>query len=58
VLIGAGLSLTSPAHRWRLVASAENVGDSRINDLAGFPLPGRSLFFTVQWSTETKESPP
>jgi outer membrane cobalamin receptor len=57
VLFGAGFNLTSPAGRWRLVASGENLADSRINDLAGFPLPGRSLFFTFQWSSAADIQP-
>jgi iron complex outermembrane receptor protein len=57
LLLGAGAHLTSPGARWRLLASAENLADSRINDLAGFPLPGRSLFLTLQCST-TKEPRP
>jgi vitamin B12 transporter len=57
VLLGAGLHVTSPAGRWRLLASGENLGDSRINDLAGFPLPGRSVFLTLQWSTAADNQP-
>jgi vitamin B12 transporter len=58
LLLGAGLNLTSPAGRWRLIASAENLGDSRINDLAGYPLPGRSLFVTLQWTTASQDKEP
>ena len=54
VLVGAGASVESPRSAWRIVVSAQNLGDARIHDLAGFPLPGRSLFLTLQWSTTTE----
>jgi iron complex outermembrane receptor protein len=62
VLFGAGASVTSPAGRWRLVASAQNLGDADVADLAGFPQPRRSFFLTLQWSSSanspTEESVP
>lgn len=51
VLLGAGTWLESPRAAWRLVVSAQNLGDARINDLTGHPLPGRSMFATLQWSS-------
>ena len=54
LLLGAGAWVESPGASWRVVASAQNLGDARIHDLAGFPLPGRSLFLTLQWSMTTE----
>jgi vitamin B12 transporter len=47
VLLGAGASIDGLFGRWRLVLSARNLLDSRIHDLAGYPLPGRTLFATL-----------
>jgi iron complex outermembrane receptor protein len=56
VLVGAGAFLGAPRLGLRLVATAQNLGDSRINDVHDFPLPGRSLFATLEWSTPTPVS--
>jgi iron complex outermembrane receptor protein len=50
VLFGAGGQLEAPHWGLRLVASAYNLANSQIVDLVGYPLPGRSVFFTLQWS--------
>jgi vitamin B12 transporter len=47
ILVGAGLWLAWPAAGLRLGASAQNLGDSRISDVAGFPLPGRAFYLTL-----------
>lgn len=58
VLLGAGASVESPAGRWRLVASAQNLTDDIRNfDLVGHPLPGRSLFLVLQWSSSGNSQP-
>jgi iron complex outermembrane receptor protein len=51
-LLGAGLSLAIPRTGMRLLASGRNLTDSHIVDLAGYPLPGRSFFLTLQWSSD------
>jgi vitamin B12 transporter len=57
VLFGAGASVTSPAGHWRLVASAQNLGDAAVADLSDFPRPGRSLFLTLEWSSANSQQP-
>ncbi|MBI4512055.1 MAG: TonB-dependent receptor [Deltaproteobacteria bacterium] len=47
ILLGAGASLEAAGGRVRLIASAQNLGDSRVSDVAGFPLPGRSAFLSL-----------
>jgi outer membrane cobalamin receptor len=56
ILFGAGASAESPAGRWRLVASAQNLGDIDLADLFGLPQPRRSFFLTLQWSS-SRNSP-
>lgn len=50
VLFGAGGQIAAPHWGLRLVASAYNLANSSIIDLVGYPLPGRSVFFTLQWA--------
>jgi iron complex outermembrane receptor protein len=54
VLFGAGGHVEAPHWGLRLLASAYDLANSQINsqivDLAGYPLPGRSIFFTLQWT--------
>jgi vitamin B12 transporter len=47
VLVGAGAWVEWPDAGIRLLASAQNLGDSRISDVAGFPLPGRAFYLTL-----------
>lgn len=49
VLFGAGAYAESVATGVRVVVSAQNLGDSHVNDLADFPLPGRSIFLSLQF---------
>jgi iron complex outermembrane receptor protein len=49
-LFGAGGHLEAPHWGLRLLASAYNLSNSQIVDLVGYPLPGRSVFFTLQWT--------
>jgi vitamin B12 transporter len=62
VLFGAGADVETRDGRWRLLATAQNLGDADVLDLAGFPHPRRSIFFTLQWSSSgnspSKESVP
>jgi outer membrane receptor protein involved in Fe transport len=57
ILFGAGASLESPAGRWRLVASAQNLGNADVADLIGLPQPRRSFFLTLQWSSSANRQP-
>jgi outer membrane receptor protein involved in Fe transport len=50
VLFGAGGHIEAPHWGMRLVASAYNLANSSVVDLNGYPLPGRSVFFTLQWT--------
>ena len=51
VLVGAGLVVEHPRSGLRLAASALNLGDSRVQDFPGYPLPGRSVFVALGWSS-------
>ncbi len=44
------LVLRSPGHGISLSFEGHNLGDERIYDVSGFPLPGRSLFATIGYS--------
>jgi outer membrane cobalamin receptor len=52
--VGAGLSLEHAPSGLRLVASAANLADTRAQDFQDYPLPGRSLFVTLGWSSVTR----
>ncbi|MBI1798979.1 MAG: TonB-dependent receptor [Candidatus Eisenbacteria bacterium] len=46
----AGASLSAPfLAGTRGVVEAKNLGDNRISDVGGFPLPGRSVFVSMEW---------
>jgi iron complex outermembrane receptor protein len=51
VLVGAGLVVEHPGSGLRLAASALNLGDNRRPDFPGYPLPGRSVFVALGWSS-------
>ncbi|MCG5053529.1 MAG: TonB-dependent receptor [Myxococcales bacterium] len=57
LLFGAGASLAHDDSGVRLVASAVNLTNTPALDLAGFPLPGRSLFFTLEWTSPPTRLP-
>lgn len=60
LLFGAGVFATLPLH-FSLRVSARNLGNSRVNDLMNYPLPGRELYITLLWSSHhnrTKEPLP
>jgi iron complex outermembrane receptor protein len=49
-LVGAGTYAELPGH-FSLRVSGQNLGNSPINDLANYPLPGREIYLTVAWSS-------
>jgi iron complex outermembrane receptor protein len=51
----AGARFEVPRTRFALVFEARNLGDSQVEDVAGFPLPGRSFFGTLAWRWEQGE---
>jgi len=51
VLFGAGGQVGAPHWGLLLIASAQNLANTPVVDFSGYPLPGRSVFFTLQWST-------
>jgi iron complex outermembrane receptor protein len=44
LLAGASLSFTPHGGGLRLTVEGKNLGDDRVSDVGGFPLPGRALF--------------
>jgi iron complex outermembrane receptor protein len=53
-LHGVGLDLTLPWWGLRFAAEAKNITDDQTEDAAGFPLPGRTLFFTISYGFGAK----
>ncbi|HEY4185017.1 MAG TPA: TonB-dependent receptor [Polyangia bacterium] len=49
--LGAGLSLSHAPTGLRLVVSGANLADARTQDFQNYPIPGRSLFMTLGWSS-------
>jgi iron complex outermembrane recepter protein len=47
-LVGASLSCLLAHRDLRVVVEGKNLGDRRVADVGGFPLPGRSLFVSCQ----------
>jgi len=47
-LVGVWLALDPFARPLRLMIEGKNLGDERAADVAGFPLPGRSLFVSCE----------
>jgi hypothetical protein len=43
-LAGASLSFSPHAGRLRFTVEGKNLGDNRVSDVGGFPLPGRAFF--------------
>jgi outer membrane receptor protein involved in Fe transport len=56
LLSGAGLAVEHARSGLRLVASGLDLGDARVEDFPGYPLPGRSVFVTLGWSQATMSS--
>ncbi|MFQ5675131.1 MAG: hypothetical protein ACE5G1_04480 [bacterium] len=42
-----GISIKAKS-QWSLTIEAKNLSDDRIEDIFGFPLPGRAYFMTLQ----------
>lgn len=59
-LVHAGLTaqLGPQAHAFRLSLEARNLGDARVHDFNGYPLPGRSFHLTVGGAWEAAPSTP
>lgn len=47
-LVGASVSVPLMRDRLRLTLEGRNLGDGRAADVAGFPLPGRSIFLSIE----------
>ena len=47
-LVGGSLSVAVLPEALRVTVEGKNLGDSRISDVAGYPLPGRSVFVSCQ----------
>jgi hypothetical protein len=56
VLVGAGVFAEVARAHLRMVASAQNLGDARVFDFAGFPLPSRAFFVSAHFNYR-KEQP-
>lgn len=52
-LVGASLSVAPFTEALRIVLEGKNLGDDRAADVAGFPLPGRSVFLACGWRVGT-----
>ena len=46
-LVGASLSLAAFSRAARVVLEGKNLGNSHVSDVGGFPLPGRSVFVSL-----------
>jgi len=55
LLFGAGVYADLPANL-QLRASGWNLGNAQINDLAGYPLPGREVYLTLAWSSANNKN--
>jgi vitamin B12 transporter len=49
ILLGAGASVSHENSGIRVIFSANNLADVFSYDYLGFPLPGRTLFLSVEW---------
>ena len=56
--LGAGLLLEHAPSGLKLVVSAANLADTRTQDFQDYPLPGRSLFVTLGWSSVARRAIP
>ena len=55
-VFGAGVYAEAPRAHLMIVASAQNLGDARTFDFAGFPLPSRSFFLTARINLSKESS--
>jgi outer membrane receptor protein involved in Fe transport len=56
LLLGAGAALEIPRAGLRFTLSGKNLTDSRLLDLKEYPLPGRSVFLSLMWSSRLDET--
>jgi outer membrane receptor protein involved in Fe transport len=47
-MVGAWVSLAPLGGGLRVTVEGKNLGDRRVSDVGGFPLPGRSLFVSFE----------
>jgi outer membrane receptor protein involved in Fe transport len=52
-----GAALSARARGLRVTLEGRNLGDRRVEDVGGFPLPGRSLFASLETRFGTPDSP-
>ena len=50
LLLGCGLTVTWPRARLRATVSAANLTGTRLEDVTGWSLPGRSVFFALAYA--------
>jgi hypothetical protein len=55
LLLGAGVFAELPAG-FSLRLSGQNLGNSGINDIANYPLPGREAFLSLLWSSANRQN--
>ena len=55
-LLGAGLSLDHAPSGLRLVASGANLTDDRTQSFPDYPIPGRTLFVSLGWTSSPPSS--
>ncbi|MES1172193.1 MAG: TonB-dependent receptor, partial [Bacteroidota bacterium] len=55
-LVGAGVGVEHAGSGVRFVVSALNITDTRTPDFPGYPLPGRSLYASLGWSSAEARS--
>jgi outer membrane receptor protein involved in Fe transport len=55
LLWGAGIYADLPGN-FSLRASAQNLANSPISDLANYPLPGREIYLTLAWSSANNKA--
>jgi outer membrane receptor protein involved in Fe transport len=58
LLVGAGASLAHAPSGLTVRASAYNLGNSRVQDFPGYPLPGRTFFLALEWSSAVPSQRP
>ena len=54
-LLGAGVYADALQRRLQVIASAQNLTDARVFDVAGFPLPSRAFFVSLRVKTEKEK---
>lgn len=57
LLVGAGAFLSFPKRYARMILSAQNLTDSRVSDVAGYPLPGCAFFASLAFFTDPAAEP-